>query len=129
MFSKRLKDLFANNPDHDHRDLELLKYGRHFRSGELKRIVVGRNQRDNEAMEKLVRDEDTVMFAARSPGPLVMIPGGGSEETIASAARLCLLYSDAPDNEDGIVNITRNGISSPALFSPASRSEAAAWII
>jgi tRNA U34 2-thiouridine synthase MnmA/TrmU len=129
MFSKRLKDLFSHNPEHGPRDIELLKYGRHFRSGESGKIIVGRNQTDNKALQELLRDGDTVLCMAQVPGPLVMIPGGGNEEGIEKAARLCVLYSDAPESEEGIVNITSAGQSHLVLFSPASRSDAAEWII
>lgn len=129
MFSKRLKDLFSRKPEHDQRDIELLKYGRHFRSDGSLRIIVGRNQKDNEALQRLIRDGDTVICMDQLPGPLVVIPGGGNEETVINAARLCVLYSDAPENKEGMVNITGAGQSQLALFSPASRSDAAEWII
>jgi predicted ribosome quality control (RQC) complex YloA/Tae2 family protein len=63
------------------------------------------------------------------PGPLVMIPGGSNEEVVKNAARLCVLYSDAQENEEGIVNITSAGQSHLAIFSPANRSDAAEWIV
>jgi tRNA-uridine 2-sulfurtransferase len=129
MFSRRLKDLFSHDPEHDPRDIELLKYGRHFRSSKSVKIIVGRNQKDNEAMQKLIRKDDTVLCMDRIPGPLVMIPGGGNEEGVEKAARLCVLYSDSPENEDGMVNITGAGQSHLALFSPAIRSDIAEWII
>jgi len=129
MFSKRLKDLFSRNPEHDFRDIELLKYGRHFRISESDKIVVGRNHKDNEALQKLFRNGDTVLNMAQTPGPLVLIPSGGNDEVINNAARLCVLYSDAPENEEGMVNITSADQSQLALFSPASRSDAAEWII
>jgi len=129
MFSKRLKDLFSRNPEHDFRDIELLKHGRHFRISESLKIIVGRNHKDNEALQKLIRGNDTVLNMAQTPGPLVLIPGGGNDEVISNAAGLCVLYSDAPENEAGIVNITGAGQSRLILFSPTSRSDAAEWII
>jgi len=129
MFAKRLKDLFALAPEHDIRDIELLKYGRHFRSGGAVKIIVGRNHKDNEAMQKLIREGDTVIGMVHVPGPLVLIPGGGDENTMNNAARLCVLYSDAPENEEGLVNITSGGESCLRAFPPASRIDAERWII
>ena len=129
MFSKRLKDLFALAPEHEPRDIELLKYGRHFRSGGSARIIVGRNHRDNEALQKLIRQGDTIICMVHVPGPLVLIPGGGDENIMKNAAQLCVLYSDAPENKEGIVNISSAGQSCLRAFSPASRSDAARWII
>jgi len=129
MFSRRLKDLFSHDPEHETRDIELLKYGRHFRSGELGKIIVGRNQADNKALQELTGKGDTVLSMAELPGPLVLIPGGGSEEITEKAARLCVLYSDAPEDEGGTVTITRGGQSHLGAFSPVSKSDAAEWII
>ncbi|MCK9196402.1 MAG: tRNA 4-thiouridine(8) synthase ThiI [Syntrophales bacterium] len=129
MFSRRLKDLFSCDPGHSPRDIELLKYGRHFRSGESGKIIVGRNHKDNEALQKLIRCDDTFMCMDQLPGPLVLIPGGGKEEIIINAARLCVLYSDAPENENAIVNITSAGQSHLTAFLSASRNDAAEWII
>jgi tRNA-uridine 2-sulfurtransferase len=129
MFSRRLKDLFSHDHEYDTRDIELLKHGRHFRIGESGKIIVGRNQADNKALQELTEKGDTVLSMAQLPGPLVLIPGGGSEEITDKAARLCVLYSDAPENEEGAVNITKPGQSRLAAFTPASRSDAAEWII
>ncbi len=129
MFSKRLKDLFSHDPEHTPRDIELLKYGRHFRNGESGKIIVGRNQKDNEALQKLIRGGDTVICMDQLPGPLVMIPGGGNEKDVINAAQLCVLYSDAPENEEGILNITTTDQSHLASFLPASRNDAGDWII
>jgi tRNA-uridine 2-sulfurtransferase len=129
MFSRRLKDLFSHDPEHDTRDIELLKYGRHFRSGESGKIIVGRNKSDNSALQELTGKGDTVLCMVQLAGPLVLIPGGGSEEVIEQAARLCVLYSDAPVDEEGTVNITRTGQSRLTTYAPASRSDAAEWII
>jgi tRNA U34 2-thiouridine synthase MnmA/TrmU len=129
MFSRRLQDLFSRDPEHGTRDIELLRHGRHFRSGESGKIIVGRNQADNKGLQELTGKGDTVLSMAQIPGPLVLIPGGGSEEDIEKAARLCVLYSDAPENEAGTVNITKAGQSHPAVFLPASKSDASDWII
>lgn len=129
MFSRRLKDLFSHHPEYETRDIELLKYGRHFRSCESGKIIVGRNQADNKALQELSGQGDTILSMAQLPGPLVLIPGGGSEEGIEKAARLCVLYSDSPENQEGTVNITQAGKSRLAPFFPVSRNDAAEWII
>ena len=42
MFSRRLRDLFRHGLDFEIRDIELLKYGRHFRINEFSKAIVGR---------------------------------------------------------------------------------------
>jgi tRNA-uridine 2-sulfurtransferase len=129
IFSRRLKDLFDHDPGYETRDIELLKHGRHFRSGASSKIIVGRNQADNKALQELTGKGDTVLSMAQVPGPLVLIPGGGSEEITATAARLCVLYSDTPEYEGGTVTIIRDGQAQLGTFSPLTKSDAAAWII
>jgi tRNA-specific 2-thiouridylase len=100
MFSKRLRDLFQYNMDFHIRDIELLKYGRHFRINQFSKAIVGRNSLENEELQRLSHEEDIVIHIMQFPGPTTIVPHGGDEITIHSAASLCALYSDAPRNED-----------------------------
>lgn len=109
IFSRRLKDLFERHPDPDRRDMELLKHGRHFRIAAAAKAIVGRNEKDNLALQSLIRENDAVLKMADFPGPLVLIPGGGSEEEVREAARLCVLYSDAPKDAEAAVQVTSSG--------------------
>ncbi len=83
----------------DRRDLELLKCGRHFRLSPTMKVLVGRDQRDNEAMESLIRPGDVVFRAELYPGPLVVIPQAPDDADLTTAASLCASYSDAPQGE------------------------------
>ena len=56
--SRRLKELLAENQTPEQRDLELLKYGRHFKSPEGTRIVVARQKEENEPLVALARPGD-----------------------------------------------------------------------
>lgn len=98
-FSRKLKDLFDHNTDFKIRDIELLKSGRHLRLDEETKIIVGRNQKDNEAIENLVEDEDMVIIMRDFPGPVTLVPDGCNEKKLYKAASICARYSDAPDVE------------------------------
>ena len=50
IFSKRLRDLFSHEEDRQIRDLDLLKYGRHFRLNPQAKLIVGRTEKDNEGI-------------------------------------------------------------------------------
>jgi len=129
MFSVRLRDLFSRQPAYTRRDIELLKYGRHFRISDAVRIVVGRNEKDNLAIEALIREEDTVIRMASVPGPLVIIPGGGTEGAIMTAARLCILYSGAANEETAMVQVSNSGKTCSLAATAAGRAEAREMII
>ena len=93
-FSRRLKDLFDHHDDHDKRDFDLLRYGRHFRMNQGNKIIVGRTKHDNDRMASLVKTHlDVTVRMADMPSPLAMIPYGAPEKAITEAAQLCAAYS------------------------------------
>lgn len=93
-FSFRLKELFHHNWNCSIQELELLKIGRHFRIDGTK-IVVGRDERENDRLRELVEKDDVLLSGEHIPGPLVLISGGGSSGVVKRAAGLCVRYSDA----------------------------------
>jgi len=131
MFSKRLRELFAHRPDASVREIELLKHGRHFRLPGGERVVVGRHQRDNLAIERLQAEEEGDCFLKMDafPGPSVLIPRGGGEEACRRAAALCVLYGDAPRGVPVRVQCRRGSESGTICVTAADRREAEVWII
>lgn len=129
VFAKRLRDLFDRHPGHSVRDIELLKVGRHFRINETTKAVVGRNAMDNDTIERLAAPGDTLIRIAEVPGPTVLIPGGGDEETRLLAARLCARYSDAPGDQTVVAQCLRSGINTPLSVLALMPEEAAGLII
>jgi len=124
MFSRRLKDLFAHRSDFTTRDLELLSAGRHIRIDERHKVIVGRNQRDNQALESLLDERDAVFQMRDFPGPLCMLPGGGPEEACSSAAAICAAYGDTPkDAGEVTVKCRRGGETTLLRVTPADKRE------
>jgi tRNA U34 2-thiouridine synthase MnmA/TrmU len=108
IFSARLRDLMSRGEDRGIRDYELLKYGRHFRTDDGIKIIVGRNKADNDRMRKLMEDDDLVCFMADYAGPSVLIPYG-NESAKELAAALCVRYSDAPEDTEASVICRKDG--------------------
>ena len=79
--------------------MDLLKWGRRFQVNAASKIIVGRDQRDNEALEVLVRPGDVVLTAETYPGPLVVIPQARADTDLTMALSLCASYSGAPEGE------------------------------
>lgn len=115
-FSRKLKDLFGRKKKVEEDDIEILKYGRHFRIGESK-IIVGRNEAENNALEKLKYDDDFVFEVKGAGSPITILQGEKTEEAIRKAAELTARYSDA---DDGEVNVSYEGkaiaVSKPLSF-------------
>ena len=127
-YARRLRDLFSHQEDRQIRDIELLKYGRHFRINDNYKIIVGRNNADNEELQRLSMDADLTLLMADFPGPLVLVPYG-DKVALQAAASLCVRYSDAPnDLEANVVCLYRN--SSIFIRSlAASKEDCERWII
>jgi tRNA U34 2-thiouridine synthase MnmA/TrmU len=129
MFTKRLKDLFRHGMDFRIRDIEFLKYGRHFRINEFSKAIVGRNSVENETLQRLSLEADTVIHVEQFPGPTTIVPYGGDETTILSAASLCALYSDAPKNEEVMALCRRGNSIIHIQVKAALREDIGCWLI
>jgi tRNA U34 2-thiouridine synthase MnmA/TrmU len=128
IFTRRLRDLFSHPGHRNVRDIDLLKYGRHFRLNENCKIIVGRNNADNENLKKLSLPEDLILSMRNFPGPSVLVPYGSDDDKKIAAA-LCLRYSDAPNDTEAEV-ICRQGNSSTTIMTKAaSKEDCDRWII
>jgi len=95
-FGKRLKKLFEIFPGCQGNDIELLKLGRHFWEGKVK-IIVGRNEKENEEIKKLIRKGDILIEMKNYPGPTTLIRNYGKRKNlnkiIEKAKKLTQFYS------------------------------------
>jgi len=107
-FSHRLKDLLSCDPQFSLRDIELCKWGRHFRVNERVKIIVGRDQKDNRMIASLIKAGDTVLTAESFPGPTVLATGELSSEEIQLAASITVSYSDAAIGQKVAVRLKRD---------------------
>jgi len=96
-FSKRVKDLIDHN-ELTSEDVSLLNHGRHFRIEETAKLIVGRDEHDNQILEDkalgilLMPEEDV-------PGATALARGDFSkQETIVLACRLVARYFDRKNN-------------------------------
>jgi tRNA-uridine 2-sulfurtransferase len=128
MFSRRLRDLFSHQEEHEISDLDLLKYGRHFRADDQGKIIVGRNNSDNENLSGLATDDDLVLFMADFPGPYVVVPHG-NVALMPIAASLCVRYSDSPTDCEANVICQHKQSSRTIKAKAAAKEECERWII
>jgi len=97
-FSHRLKDLFNRQARITKRDIQLLKTGRHFYLPSA-RIIVGRNEAENNALLELKSADDYVFEVPDCGSPITVLEGTKDKEAIELAARLTARYSDANTSE------------------------------
>ncbi len=98
-YSARLKDLFKYHKNFLEKDLELLKYGRHFRINPATKIIVGRTQKDNKQIEQKYEAASDTMFQLNIPGPTALLVNNSEKQSVLLAAAICAGYSRVPTNE------------------------------
>ncbi|MFH1703893.1 MAG: hypothetical protein ABIB41_10795 [Nitrospirota bacterium] len=107
-YSHRLKDLLTYKPHPSLDDLKLLKIGRHFRFSPSCKIIIGRNNDENEKIW-LLSEKGYFLKVEGCGSPTVLVAGETTDEALKVAASLCARYSDAKNlSEVEIVAIKGN---------------------
>jgi len=71
-FTDRLQDLIVRDMM-DEKEIKLLKYGRHFRLDEKTKVVVGRNEEENDALLRIKNNDDVGFVLHEKVGPYVLL--------------------------------------------------------
>ncbi len=92
-FSKRLKDLMTHHPEFTLHDVHLLKFGRHFRLSPEVKLIVGRNEEENQKIRTFAQEGDILLKLSSLPGPLSLLRGKAKAGEIEKAATIMVRYS------------------------------------
>jgi tRNA U34 2-thiouridine synthase MnmA/TrmU len=92
IFSGKLRDLFNNDKDFTIKDIELLTLGRHFRLDHGTKLVIGRNQKENETLEALWAAPYVLLSPADFKGPKGIIKGTADKDMLTIAASILGFY-------------------------------------
>jgi len=130
-FAKRMKDLMVHDPDFSLNDVHLLKMGRHFRFSHGAKLVVGRQEEENQKIQTFAQGEDILFKVSSFPGPLSLLRGKLDEGDIEKAAAITAHYSKAKDLRNIEVTYKSPDEDHPQslLASPISRGEVERWMI
>jgi tRNA U34 2-thiouridine synthase MnmA/TrmU len=124
-FAKRMKDLMVYNPQFSLNDVHLLKMGRHFRFSNGVKLVVGRNEEENQKIQTFAQGEDILLKVSSFPGPLSLLRGKLNEGDIEKAAAITVHYGKGKDL--GKIEVTYKGVDEDhhqsLSVSPISRGE------
>ena len=124
-FAKRMKDLMVYDPKFSLNDVHLLKMGRHFRFSNGVKLVVGRNEEENQKIQTFAQGEDILLKVSSFPGPLSLLRGKLNEGDIEKAAAITVHYGKGKDL--GKIEVTYKGVDEDhhrsLSVSPISRGE------
>ncbi len=107
IFSKKVKDLLDNKKDVTKTDLALLKVGRHFRFNGCK-VIVGRNEAENERLKGLSGPEDLIVEPVGFAGPVALVKDFHGQGARSFAGGLVLRYASGKDEGRRILTATHN---------------------
>jgi len=109
-FEKKIRDIM----EHDTftvEDIDLLKAGRHLRLPDGAKLVIGRDQADNEKLAKIQNSKYIFARALDISGPMSLLSCHASESDKKLSAKLILTYTKTPNDEVGSVKIGDEVIS------------------
>ncbi|NEZ47408.1 DUF814 domain-containing protein [Clostridium niameyense] len=111
-YSKRLRDLLSHRENEDPREIELLKYGRHFRVSDNAKIISTRTKEECDDIKGLLRHDDYIFLAKDYKGSMVIIVGDPGMEDIEAAAKITARYSKGKDEK--IVTVKYGKFNTPS---------------
>lgn len=98
-FADRMRDLMRHNPDFTVHDIKLLKIGRHFRLGPSSKLIIGRDEEENDKLLALTKGDDLCVRPVTIPGPVGIGRGFFNSDHLNLAARILARYSDIPPGQ------------------------------
>jgi tRNA U34 2-thiouridine synthase MnmA/TrmU len=103
-FAKRLKEAFAYG-ECSIKEIQLLKYGRHFRLESGAKVIVGRNEEENRVLLRFFDKDDILMEVLEVGSPIVLLRKYKTKADVKKAEVLCVRYSDADKGENMSIKI------------------------
>ncbi len=103
-FEQKIRDVMAYEK-FTVADIDILKAGRHLRLPDGAKLVIGRNQEDNEKLKKIENEKYIFARANDIAGPTSLISKNASDADRKLAAKLILTYTKTPKESEGSVLI------------------------
>lgn len=127
-FCRRLADLMRYQEKVEVRDIDLLKIGRHFRLAPGIKLIVGRNEDENENIEKITKKDETLFFVEDTGSPNALLIGN-KKSVINIAASITARYSDKKDDKNIEVSYRQNKTTKKIIARAATHEDLAKWRI
>ncbi|MDP2228671.1 MAG: hypothetical protein Q8J78_14465 [Moraxellaceae bacterium] len=131
-YSRKLADLWAARGARDYEldDIMLLKVGRHVRPAPNYKLIVGREEGENNFLEGYRRQFDHIRILSHN-GPLTLVDGSANEDELLTAARIAGRFSQGREADEIEVEIVRrDGVARQLKVVPMpTESVPEAWYV
>ncbi len=118
-FSNKLRE-FIKYDKLESGDINILKFGRHFRLDDGAKLIVGRNQDDNAGLEKIDNDK-FIPIKLPIAGPFSLISKNATKEDLKLGAKIAITY--AKSSSDNLYDIEINGVDTITLSPFENKSQ------
>jgi len=108
-FVSKVKDVFDHSDQLNLRDFRLLRLGRHFRVTPRTKLIVGRDEAENDLLEKHVQAGEATVLWLEGGGPLGVLIGEVDDTALETAAKIVLRYTKAEPGGDCSVKAVIDG--------------------
>jgi hypothetical protein len=122
-YSDRLRDLWSHDPAAGAADINLLRVGRHFRPTPECKVIVGRDEAENRALQAFRVPGDTLVYLKDFQGPMTLVRGRYGPDEIRLAAGLTVRYGDVPGKAMSDVILDRKGGIPQVIQAEGAREE------
>lgn len=108
-FVSKIRDVFDHADELNLRDFRLLKMGRHFRVGPRTKVLIGRNEAENEVLSLAVQPGEATIRWIGGGSPVGVVTGHQEEGLLTTAAKILLRYTKGEQGGECAVKVTTDG--------------------
>ncbi|WP_298270601.1 hypothetical protein [Geobacter sp.] len=108
-FVSKVRDVFGHSDQLNLRDFRLLKTGRHFRVGPRTKVLIGRNEAENELLSRNIQPGEATLRWIDGSSPLGVLMGTVADALLETAAKILLRYTKAEPGNDCRVKVVIDG--------------------
>ena len=105
--ARRVKDILAWHDDVQAFDIYLLTIGRHIRINERSKLIVSRNEQENNELEKY-KDRSDYFFIPDFRGPSAYVKGAITDQDMLLIGSIICRYGK-PDNDKSLIEVYKQG--------------------
>ncbi len=107
-FVPKVQDIFDHCVDLDLRDFRMLKIGRHCRIGERTKVIIGRDESDNNLLEAARQAGEAAITWLDGNTPVGILVGRQGQECLELASRILLRYTKAENGDVCRISVRQN---------------------
>lgn len=130
-FAHRLREVVDRQGDATPKEIELLRYGRHFITPNGSKIIVSRTKDEGDIIKTLLDENDTVFYPVSHNGAMAIATGELNEDDIKLALKIVGRYSKGKDLDEVEISYGKFGkvFDRTAKEKPASEEEINKYLI